>query len=144
MIVQKHDPEGPPPYESQTAGGSSRSTIYPPVPTDLQANNFLAISRTYDALKGRYIIDTALEIPESLLPDLGEPEDPKDEERLAAGERPNLKLSGQHGSMAADVWIVNSKGEENGEGETKRAFVEVTNAHGSVKLQVVSRPPWPL
>lgn len=43
--------------------------------------------------------------------------------------------------MAADVWIVNSKGEseENGEVDTKRAFVEVTNAHGSVKLQVVSR-----
>lgn len=108
---------------------------------DLQANNFLAITRTYDSLKGRYIIDTALDIPESLLPDLGDPEDPKDEERLGAGERPNLTLRGQHASMAADVWIVNSKGEENGEGEMKRAFVEVTNAHGSVKLQVVSHRP---
>lgn len=114
----------------------STSSIYPPVPADIKANNFLAITRTHDALKEQYVIDTALEIPESLLPELGT----SGEERLGAGERPNLRLSGQHGSMAADVWIVDSKWADNNEGETNRAFVEVTNAHGPIKLQVVSRP----
>jgi len=157
-IISKHDPDGPPPYEAQSAeaeASSSTSTIYPPVPADLQANNFLVITRTHDSLKGRYIIDTALEIPASLLPALDAPEEGsgcqrsksdgkgKDEERLGAGERPNLKLSGQHGSMAADVWIVNSKAEGSeatADAEAKRAFVEVTNAHGSVKLQVAADP----
>lgn len=63
----------------------------------------------------------------------------KDEKRLGAGERPNLKLKDTNGSIAADVWIVDSGREDgaNVNGQNNRAFVEVKNTNGSVRLQVV-------
>lgn len=80
------------------------------------------------------------------MPELDDPKDgggcnkskskAKDEERLGAGERPNLKLKDTNGSIAADVWIVDSRRED--AGQKKRAFVEVKNTNGSVRLQVVS------
>lgn len=96
-----------------------------------------------------------MDIPASLLPELDDPKDRggrcrkkckskaknkrKDEERLGAGERPNLKLRGTNGSIAADVWIVDSKGEDSADvdGQKRIALVEVKNTNGSVRLQVV-------
>lgn len=88
------------------------------------------------------------------MPELDDPKDgggcnkskskAKDEERLGAGERPNLKLKDTNGSIAADVWIVDSGREDgaNTNGQKKRAFVEVKNTNGYVRLQVVrSRSP---
>lgn len=157
-ILQKHDPDSPPPYEPpflEPEASSSTSAIYPPHPSDLQPTNFLAVTRGNDSIRGRYLIDTGLDIPASLLPELDDPKGRgcrcrqkckskaknkrKDEERLGAGERPNLKLRGTNGSIDADVWIVDSKGEDiaDVDGQKRRALVEVKNTNGSVRLQVV-------
>ncbi|EJD40474.1 hypothetical protein AURDEDRAFT_115856 [Auricularia subglabra TFB-10046 SS5] len=105
--------DAPPPPYLGNGNGEGSSTSQPPPPPPLvrapppiiTASNLLDISRTHNRVKGAYLIDPALPVPESLL--APRPED-------AEGPRPNLRLASTHASVDADVWVVDSPPDHKG------------------------------
>jgi hypothetical protein len=66
--------------------------------------NYLSLTRQHQSIKGLFIIDPTLHIPEYLLPLLND--------RKSEGDRKNMKLLSENGSVNADIYLVDGRHEE--------------------------------
>ncbi len=136
-----YSPFLPPRPETSPASfsvASSSSSLSPPSPTSvvpsIPRSNFLSIQRNNTSLKGSYVIDPTLDVPEAVLPPL-EP----------GQERKNLLLECQNGGINAEVYLVGpgvggSAGEEeseNGMSKKRPTTIEVTGRNGFIALKLV-------
>ena len=120
---------GPPPRASTStsahipSSSSSQAPSFTTNPTEqpIVRTNHLRLHRQNDPLKGRWLIDTSLQLPAGLL-------DP-----LPEGEtvRPNLYLSSENSQVHADVEIEGPK--------TEKAVVIASSTNGPVSVQIVRR-----
>jgi len=123
-------PEGPPPSYTDAGAhaGPSTQRALPEEPLpDVQATNFLVISKKHDSVKGTFVIDPTMHVPDELR---GEP-------RLSAssdGTKKNLVLESVHGSINADVWIVS--GASTGRVRERPASMVASSTHGSLTMRL--------
>lgn len=82
--------------------------------------NFMSVHRPHGPIKDTWVIDTSLQIPEALLPQLGT--------FVSLPTRPNLALHSAHGSIKGSVFLVSSSSD--------RAVIKADTAFGKVALQV--------
>ncbi|TDL24528.1 hypothetical protein BD410DRAFT_786043 [Rickenella mellea] len=126
--------ELPPPYASSSASDQAPSTSTAPYaqPPPLPRQNHLSIKRASGQLKGTWIIDPELKLPEAVLAPLQPNE-----------VRKNLELVSDFGAINAEVWIVRKdrsrESEEYGGGKTENvwpATVTVMGKNGAVKVRM--------
>ena len=98
--------------------------------------NFLCVDQRNGAIKGTYIIDPSLQIPESHLPP-----PVKEGEGGGDGERKNLYLHTRDGSVDVDVWLVGHKSRSKGSGE--RTTLHVSSNDGAITTKIVRLPLHP-
>ncbi|KIM56677.1 hypothetical protein SCLCIDRAFT_131939, partial [Scleroderma citrinum Foug A] len=91
--------------------------------------NFLCVDQRNGAIKGTYIIDPSLQIPESHLPP-----PVKTGEGGAEGERKNLYLHTRDGSVDVDVWLVGHKSRS--KESTKRTTLYVSSNDGAITTKI--------
>ncbi|KAF7343695.1 hypothetical protein MSAN_01949400 [Mycena sanguinolenta] len=129
--------ELPPAYasDSQTkpAAGPVNDPLAPmPLPDSVRPMNFLSISRGNTSIKGKYVIDPRIKIPQAMLPPLAEDE--------TEATRRNVFLDSIYGNIDADIFVV-------GDGDLKQNFVSMLmkSTNGSVVVRVhasaAPRPP---
>ncbi|KDQ51885.1 hypothetical protein JAAARDRAFT_163286 [Jaapia argillacea MUCL 33604] len=125
--------QGPPPYSSAAeASPSAGPSTPPPYPADAKPTNYLCITRTTTSVKGTYVIDPVLIVPDAILP------------KLSPGEvRKNLKLGSTTGSVSADVYLcpgaaapLCGTAEECDMLKKRRATLETYSVTGSVNVKV--------
>jgi len=128
--------ETPPPYSptsqpdetssttQSTSGEASTSAPVACSPPALPKSNFLTIKRSNTSLKGTYVIDPDLVVPEAMLPALESGE----------VERKNLRLHCENGSINAEVWLVG--GDSSGEARGKRTKIDVRGRNGFVTVKM--------
>lgn len=105
----------PPSYaDSQAAGPSTRPA------EQLRPTNFMSIDKNYGPIKGTWVIDTNIQIPEALLPPLGF--------FASLRTRPNLALHSTSGAIRASVLLVSSS--------SSRAILKADTDFGNVTLPV--------
>jgi hypothetical protein len=85
----------------------------------------VGISSDYGSVKGTWVVNTDLTIPEALLPPLSTLGDPK--------ERPNLHLSSAYGDVKATISLASST-----TNKPPKAKINLNTKHGSVEVHVVS------
>jgi hypothetical protein len=115
------------------SGTADPAPVRPALPTNLSARpgNFMHISKANSAVRGTYVVDPTLAVPEAVL----SPRAPD------AGPRDNLSLESQNGSVDVDVWIVPAAvpGEPAPEkGNVGRPSVRAHSQNGSVTLRLAS------
>ena len=119
--MQKYQPSevsvAPPSYaDTQMAVSSSTETPQLPRPT-----NSMWMDTSYGDIKGTWVIDTDLKIPDALLlPSIGA--------FGSSSPRPNLGLHSAYGVIKGSVFLVSSS--------SSRAFIKADTEYGVVKLQV--------
>jgi len=111
----------PPAYEADgsltpSPGASIRSDTVPEIP----ASNFLEIRRSLQAIEGKWRIDTALDVPERLLP-------PSPRSMTV---RPNLNLIAEIAGINAEVQL---------SGGPDRAFLKATSHIGKVVFRLAEQ-----
>ncbi|KIM68135.1 hypothetical protein SCLCIDRAFT_106220 [Scleroderma citrinum Foug A] len=90
--------------------------------------NFLYVDETHHSIKGTYVIDPSLHIPEAYLHPLN-PEE----------ERKNLYLHSRDGSVDVDLWIVGRKSDsyqEKQRHDPRRTKIHVSSRSGTVSVKV--------
>jgi hypothetical protein len=100
MIIVDQTPK---PSTSAAQGASAAGDSEPPPYTPstaalprIRPSNFLSVTRSGTApLSAAYVLDPLLHIPTSLLPS-----------QAGTGERPNLRIRTDAGSLNAEVWVV--------------------------------------
>ncbi|KAJ6483432.1 hypothetical protein C8R45DRAFT_1001308 [Mycena sanguinolenta] len=102
-----------------------------PLPDSVKPMNFLSLSRRNASIKGKYVIDPHIRVPQAMLPPLAE-----DESEVT---RRNVFLHTSYGDVDADVFVV-------GDGDFKqRVSMVVKPTNGAVVLRVhassTHRPP---
>lgn len=124
--------EAPPPsyYNSSNqdviAGASSSSTPLQPT-FKSKPTNHLHLFNEYSSIKGEYVIDPGMNIPNSLLPPLC----PEESE----ANRKNLSLHSKNGSVSAEIWLLGDR-EFESKKPTKRTTLDIGSEHGSVTARV--------
>lgn len=129
QFQQQTDIELPPPYTVHTTPSitnepTNTSNIPAAVPgnssyTSLPSRtNYLSVHRQNTGLRGTFVVDPSLAVPQSIMAPLEEGE-----------KRKNLFLSCRNGQINSDVWLV-------GEGSQK-ATMEVQGQNGSVTMKLV-------
>lgn len=106
---------------------------------DIPPTNFAKIRRTNESIKGKFVIDPGLSIPDGVLsyPEAAAHEhDP--EYTVSEGPRKNLQLESINGSINVDVWLIDCEEDVSRVEELKRAELEVSSKNGSVSLRLVS------
>ncbi|KAH7098302.1 hypothetical protein BKA62DRAFT_376295 [Auriculariales sp. MPI-PUGE-AT-0066] len=147
LIDQKSSDAQPPPY---TSVGNQQAPSQPndPVasssltaafvvatpPADARRCNMFTASVAHEKIKGAYIVDMSLQIPEAFLAP------------LAANEtvRPNLKLHSEFGRVDAEVWVRNpiepvTNGDKKQQGPTLTFGSSMGSVH--VKLHTLGTQP---
>jgi hypothetical protein len=118
--IQLHETDegmagSPPSYaDSQQAGPSTTPA------EQLRPTNFMSIDKNYGPIKGTWVIDTNINIPEALLPPLGI--------FASLRTRPNLALHSASSSIRASVFLVSSS--------SSRAILKADTAYGNMTVQV--------
>ncbi|EJD04783.1 uncharacterized protein FOMMEDRAFT_139513 [Fomitiporia mediterranea MF3/22] len=137
--------DGPPPYDSPSGSSVGMSTIARPVPPNMTVTNFLRIKRKNQSIKGSYVIDPDLHVPEELLSASASADkdssssDKEDIEDEMHGPRKNLEIECKNSSVTADVWLVGTETHDDVDGtERKRAELDVKSKNGSVTLRLES------
>lgn len=98
--------------------------------------NFLYVDETHHSIKGTYVIDPSLHIPEAYLHPLN-PEE----------ERKNLYLHSRDGSVDVDLWIVGRKSDsyqEKQRHDPRPTKIHVSSRSGTVSVKVVRVPLSPV
>jgi hypothetical protein len=117
--------EPPPSYaDSETALAPDTQTSARPQPC-----NFVSIIRKHSSVKGSFVIDPSIYIPDAHLPPLQG--DEKEEGRR------NLRLKSHHGSVDAEILLVDDSSGEGSKVGVKRTTVDLGSHHGSVLAKVV-------
>ncbi|KAJ6571394.1 hypothetical protein B0H19DRAFT_988003 [Mycena capillaripes] len=103
----------------------------PPIPTTSKPTNFLSLSRGNESIKGTYVIDPRIKIPQFLLPPLA-----ADETEVT---RRNVFLHTSNGSINVDFFVV-------GDGDSKQKVdILLKSSNGSVSAKLhashTARPP---
>jgi hypothetical protein len=130
-------PDDPPPAYSKpqpelppVAGPATVPLAVIPIPDSVKPSNFLSLSRGNTQIKGTYVIDPRIKVPQPLLPPLAEDE--------TETTRRNLFLHTSNGSIEAEVFIV-------GDGDHKQKVnMLVKSSNGSVVMKLhtsAARPP---
>ncbi|KAJ6612552.1 hypothetical protein B0H10DRAFT_2052094 [Mycena sp. CBHHK59/15] len=124
----------PPAYFSPPV--SEASTPAPPLtaptaPDTIKPTNFLSLSRGNGSLKGTYVIDPRIKIPQPMLPPLASDE--------TESTRRNVFMHTSNGSIDVDIFVV-------GDGDFKRKVdMLVKSSNGSITTRVhapdAARPP---
>jgi len=149
---REHD-ELPPPYAgiqdaepSSSTGRSSRLTSRAP---QIPASNFVFVKRENNGIADSYVIDTQLQVPESVISPIAEGGVEVNKNALLSGERPHIYLESIHGAVNADIWLVRGAGEAQPGQDAKtdsedRALVTVKSSNSSVntKLHCDSEQPY--
>ncbi|KAG9098675.1 hypothetical protein FRC07_010604 [Ceratobasidium sp. 392] len=146
----------PPPYAASPRPANSYSPSEP-----AQRCNYLLAHNERHSVKGTWLVDTTLVVPESLLPPLSECNGVWNEMDKASikrrgkdgrrsqnwiyepisvhqGVRPNLMLRSRIGRVQGDVYVTS------GDGVLKMAVIVAESKEDSAKLQVSSAPNQPL
>ncbi|KAJ7131563.1 hypothetical protein C8R43DRAFT_1024708 [Mycena crocata] len=140
IVVNRAEvPDDPPPAYINTdsqvsvASGSEAPlprAMAPTVPASVKPTNFLSMSRGNGAIKGTYVIDPRLTIPQSILPPLAADE--------TEATRRNVFLHTSNGAIDVDVFVI-------GGCDTKRRvdmLAKTSNGAVTVKLHADhGRPP---
>jgi len=116
----------PPSYADSQAAGPSTTHA-----EQLRPTNFMNIDKAYGPIKGTWVIDTNIQIPEALLPSLGF--------FASLRTRPNLALHSASGNIKASVFLVSSS--------SSRAILKADTDFGNVTLpisRVGSKQPFKL
>ena len=126
---QQHDP--PPSYLDTTETLSTISSIstlgtdrLSTIP-DIKPSNFVNLNRANESIKGSWLIDPSLSIPESFLYPLP-----------TEGARSNLILESKNGAINADIYLLSS-GRSN-KNASKFIVIHTQSINGSVKTRLVS------
>ena len=100
----------------------------PPLPAGIRPTNMLLISHTNKAIKGTWVIDPTLPVPDAVLP------------RLAHGEaRKNVSLESRNGAINADIRVV--RGSTAGADAKARTTMRFAAHNGSITVKLVSTHP---
>lgn len=115
VLIADTQPEGPPSYED---AASTSINVRVLVPAHLRPTNFVYVNRSNSSIKETCAINSALEIPQSLLPP------------LEAGEtvRKNVSMISKNGSVNGTIHLL-----EGG----LRADLLLRSQNGSVEARVV-------
>jgi len=130
-------PDDPPPAysnsQSQAIAGPINNIPLPviPIPGSVKPTNFLSLSRGNGSIKGTYVIDSRIKIPQFLLPPLAADE--------TEATRRNVYLHTSNGSIDADFFVV-------GDGDYKpKVNILVKSSNGSIVARLhapaAPRPP---
>jgi hypothetical protein len=84
-------------------------------------SNLVGISSSYGAVKGTWVVNTDLSVPEVLLPSLSTLGNAK--------ERPNLHLSTASGDIKATIFLASST--------TSKAKINLNTKYGAVEAHMV-------
>ncbi|KAG9122791.1 hypothetical protein FRC07_000676 [Ceratobasidium sp. 392] len=164
-----HEPPSPPPYSATIASSDDSYQRLHPIgtsssPPDLPPRcNHLVERKTNQSVSGTWHVDTALIIPDRLLPPITEfdgawnqdtqkarkarEKEMKKRERSRGTQpplppvlevRPNLMLTSTNGSIKGDVHIVSS------DGLTRQTIVVAQGTNGAINLTVNATPDQPL
>ncbi|KAJ7101378.1 hypothetical protein B0H15DRAFT_763582, partial [Mycena belliarum] len=96
------------------------------VPADVKPTNFLSLSRRNGSVKGTYVIDPRVKIPQAMLPPLADEAD---------GVRRNVFLHTSNGSIDVDLFVV-------GDADVKgRVEMHLKSANGSVTARIHTGDP---
>jgi hypothetical protein len=80
-------------------------------------------------VKGSFVIDPSIYIPITHRPPL--------QKRETEEGRKNLRLESHHGSVEADILLVDDRSEEGSSSSVKRITVQLSTHHGSIFAKVV-------
>ncbi|KAF7343858.1 hypothetical protein MSAN_01967100 [Mycena sanguinolenta] len=129
-------PDDPPPAYADSqktpAAGPVNDSLAPiPLPDSVKPINFLSLSRGNTSIKGKYVIDPRIKIPQCMLPPLSEDE--------TEATRKNVLLHTSNGSIDADVFVI-------GDVDFKqKVHMSVKTSNGAVVVRVhasaAPRPP---
>ncbi|KAF9220814.1 hypothetical protein BS17DRAFT_759087 [Gyrodon lividus] len=128
--------ELPPAYgdhvqDAPVSSGSSATTPHNILPHDSKPTNFLTLTEKDSAIKGNYVIDPRLQVPENLLSPLmlGQTEE----------ERKNLYLHTRDGTIDINIWLVGPNTDaKTASPLTKRTTMRVSSNDGAVTVRVNS------
>ncbi|KAL5510967.1 hypothetical protein ACEPAG_3686 [Sanghuangporus baumii] len=132
------------PLSGVSSLSQSRVPFYPR-PINIPTSNFVKIKRKNTSVKGTFVIDAGLRVPEGILfgaaqeSEMTEGAVPEGETGRNDEARKNLYLESANASAAADVWLVDdeeSTGDRDPEMVGKRAELELKSHNGSVNLRL--------
>ncbi|KAL5510971.1 hypothetical protein ACEPAG_3690 [Sanghuangporus baumii] len=148
----------PPPYNPASTSSSfddsesdprSRSSSGRERPVNVMTTNFTKIKREHSSIKGTFVIDAGLTIPDELLStssasaSTSDSPDSTVQESIQADARKNLYLESINSSITANVWLVDDETEASHKDLMKRAELELRSRNGSINLKLdstTSRP----
>jgi hypothetical protein len=122
---------GPPPDYSPSSPSAGPSNITHASSSLPPASNYTHIDRQNGKIRGVYVIDPSLVIPDSLLPPLEE----------GQTDRPNLVLKGHQNSIDVDVHLVLPADAKN---IPERVIIEITNHYESTTVRLHNTLPIPV
>jgi len=129
--LQTSESDPPPSYSlrpDEVASGSERQCQ---LPLDIKPSNFTRLQRTNGAVKGTWLVDTSLFIPQSFLPPL---ESDETEET-----RNNISLQSKNGAVDVDIFIKTPNHDAAGVSSSRSGVRICTSSHnGSVTTRVAS------
>ncbi|KAL5524930.1 hypothetical protein ACEPAF_8799 [Sanghuangporus sanghuang] len=148
----------PPPYNPAPSSSSldnsesdtrSRSSSGRERPINVMSMNFTKIKRENSSIKGTFVIDAGLTIPDELLSTLqasASTSDSSDEVTqgpIQTEAKKNLYLESINSGITADVWLVDDETEASHRDLMERAELELRSRNGSINLKLdstTSRP----
>lgn len=128
----------PPPYNFSpnqdpppSAGSFNPST---PSQWDIlpKAINFVAISKLNEGVRGTYVIDPTIYVPEALLPPL----------EWFETTRKNLSLQTMNGGVQAEIWIVGNIETYADMKKDNPVVVKLSSLNGGIKTKIVRLFPY--
>ncbi|KAF9525459.1 hypothetical protein CPB83DRAFT_897055 [Crepidotus variabilis] len=149
-VIRVGEADPPPSYADAEGHASSSRSVVPshpvdsksqpqrpfsgiPVPQDIKPSNFTYVAQQHHSVKGVWVIDPAMSIPQSFLPPLG----PGETEE----SRKNLALESTNGSIDSDIFILSSNvGAVKGR---KRILIHAGSRNGSVAARIHDGPSSP-
>ncbi|KAL5478691.1 hypothetical protein ACEPAI_1968 [Sanghuangporus weigelae] len=149
----------PPPYNPAPTSSSfddnsesdprSRSSSGRERPVNIMSTNFTKIKRENSSIKGTFVVDAGLTIPDELLSTLpasastSNSPDEVAQGPIQAEAKKNLYLESINSSITADVWLVDDETEASHKDLMRRAELELRSRNGSINLKLdstTSRP----
>ncbi|KAF5388663.1 hypothetical protein D9757_004809 [Collybiopsis confluens] len=122
-IPTKRDSHSPPPY-APSDPSSSFSGSSPVHPSGLKPSNYVSLNQNHHSVRGSYLLDPSLEIPQEFLVPLP---DGQSEER-----RSNLHASSEHGSVSTDIYLLDRPMAKS----RKKILLTTSSTHGSVTTSI--------
>ncbi|KAF7985463.1 hypothetical protein HWV62_5221 [Athelia sp. TMB] len=104
--------------------GSASNSQPPTGAMSMRATNFLMLDRERQSIKGQYVIDPSIIIPESLLPI-----------NSSEGERRNVMLKSTYNPIDVDITLLNPRHPMG-----KPTTLDLNSTHGSVNLKLRTMP----